>query len=134
VLALTCKGRAEVDALAEAAAAHGDVADLDPAQDLGFLVNRHLADPDGHIWEAVWMAAGAAPTETAANQNRRLGTRVKLALSMAMVLEPASPPTLAQIGGLARFRHLPPKSFSRHAAAPKLWRYGAIARWRSRRQ
>ena len=55
MLALTCESRAEVDALAAAAAAHGGTADIDPAQDLGFLFNRHLADPDGHVWEAVWM-------------------------------------------------------------------------------
>ena len=60
MLALTCESRAEVDALAVAAAAHGGTADIDPVQDLGFLFNRHLADPDGHVWEAVWMDMGAA--------------------------------------------------------------------------
>jgi predicted lactoylglutathione lyase len=69
MLALTCESRAAVDALANAAAAHGGVADVDPPQDLGFMVNRHLADPDGHIWEAVWMdmAASGAPAEAAAS-------------------------------------------------------------------
>ena len=60
MLALTCESRAEVDALAVAAAAHGGTADIDPVQDLGFLFNRHLADPDGHVWEAVWMDMAAA--------------------------------------------------------------------------
>ncbi len=60
MLALTCESRAEVDALATAAGAHGGTADIDPVQDLGFLFNRHLADPDGHVWEAVWMDMAAA--------------------------------------------------------------------------
>ena len=64
MLALTCDSRAAVDAMIVAAGAHGGTADVDPAQDLGFMLNRHLADPDGHVWEAVWMdmvAAAAAP-------------------------------------------------------------------------
>ena len=69
MLALACESRAAVDALADAAAAHGGVADIDPPQDLGFMVNRHLADPDGHIWEAVWMnmAASAGAAEAASS-------------------------------------------------------------------
>lgn len=64
MLALTCESRAAVDAMVTAAGAHGGTADINPAQDLGFMFNRHLADPDGHVWEAVWMdmaAFGAAP-------------------------------------------------------------------------
>jgi predicted lactoylglutathione lyase len=63
MLALTCDSRDAVDAMVAAAAANGGTADIDPAQDLGFMLNRHLADPDGHVWEAVWMdmAAAGAP-------------------------------------------------------------------------
>ena len=69
MLALTCESRAAVDAMAAAAGAHGGTADVDPVQDLGFMLNRHLADPDGHVWEAVWMhmAAGGASAEAGAN-------------------------------------------------------------------
>lgn len=34
-------------------------ADINPMQDLGFMYNRPLADPDGHIWEAFWMDPAA---------------------------------------------------------------------------
>jgi len=39
----------------DAAAANGGTADVNPRKDMGFLYNRNLADPDGHVWEAVWM-------------------------------------------------------------------------------
>lgn len=35
--------------------------DINPMQDLGFMVNRSFADPDGHLWEAVWMDPAAIP-------------------------------------------------------------------------
>jgi predicted lactoylglutathione lyase len=66
MLALTCESRAAVDAMADAAAAHGGTADINPAQDLGFMFNRHLADPDGHVWEAVWMDMPAADASAGA--------------------------------------------------------------------
>ena len=45
-----------------AAAAHGGTADINPVQDLGFMYNRNLADPDGHVWEAMFMDMEAMPT------------------------------------------------------------------------
>jgi len=63
MLAVSCDSREAVDAMNQAAAANGGTADINPAQDLGFLYNRNFADPDGHVWEAIWMdmaAAGAA--------------------------------------------------------------------------
>lgn len=59
LLALSCDGRPAVDAMNEAAAAHGGRADVNPPQDLGFMYNRNLVDPDGHVWEAVWMDMSA---------------------------------------------------------------------------
>ena len=59
MLAISCASREAVDRMNEAAAAHGGEADVNPKQDLGFLYNRNLADPDGHVWEAVWMDASA---------------------------------------------------------------------------
>nr|WP_223287398.1 hypothetical protein [Halomonas elongata] len=47
----------------EAAAANGGTADINPLQDLGFMYNRNLADPDGHVWEAMWMDMAAMPTD-----------------------------------------------------------------------
>jgi predicted lactoylglutathione lyase len=63
MLAISCESREAVDHMNAAAAANGGQADINPKQDLGFLYNRNLADPDGHVWEAVWMdpSAMAAP-------------------------------------------------------------------------
>lgn len=61
MLAVSCDSREAVDAMNEAAARNGGVADINPAQDLGFMYNRNLADPDGHVWEAMWMDPTAMP-------------------------------------------------------------------------
>jgi predicted lactoylglutathione lyase len=63
MLALSCDNRKVVDAMNAAAAANGGTADINPAQDHGFMYNRNLADPDGHIWEAVWMDPAAIPPQ-----------------------------------------------------------------------
>lgn len=62
MLALSCDSRESVNAMNEAAAANGGTADINPAQDHGFMYNRNLADPDGHIWEAMWMDPAAMPS------------------------------------------------------------------------
>ena len=59
MLAISCESREAVDRMNDAAATHGGQADINPKQDLGFLYNRNLADPDGHVWEAVWMDPSA---------------------------------------------------------------------------
>lgn len=61
MLALSCDSREAVDAMNEAAATKGGTADINPPQDLGFMYNRNLADPDGHVWEAMWMDPAAIP-------------------------------------------------------------------------
>jgi predicted lactoylglutathione lyase len=61
MLAISCDDRAAVDAMNAAAAANGGTADINPKQDLGFMYNRNLADPDGHVWEAMWMDPAAIP-------------------------------------------------------------------------
>ncbi|GGA57341.1 VOC family protein [Pelagibacterium lentulum] len=63
LLALTRDNREEVDAIAEAAAAGGGKADIREIMDLGWLYNRAFEDPDGHVFEAVWMDTAAAPVE-----------------------------------------------------------------------
>jgi uncharacterized glyoxalase superfamily protein PhnB len=60
---LSMNSREGVNTMNEAAAAKGGSADINPVQDLGFMYNRALADPDGHIWEAVWMNPSAIPAE-----------------------------------------------------------------------
>lgn len=63
MLALDMPSREAVDAMNQAAAAHGGQADANPVQDLGFMYGRDIADPDGHLWGPFWMdpaAIGAA--------------------------------------------------------------------------
>jgi predicted lactoylglutathione lyase len=61
MLAISLPAREAVDAMSAAAAGNGGTADINPVQDLGFLYSRSLADPDGHVWEAMWMDPAAIP-------------------------------------------------------------------------
>lgn len=65
LLALSVDDRESVDHLVERAVQAGGKADPSPLQDHGVMYGRSVADPDGHIWEIVWMdpqAAGQAET------------------------------------------------------------------------
>ena len=55
MLALSFDSKAEVDRITDAAGANGGTADVNPKQDHGFMYGRSFLDPDGHIWETVWM-------------------------------------------------------------------------------
>jgi predicted lactoylglutathione lyase len=57
MLSLSMDSRDAVDAMNQAAAAHGGQADANPPEDFGFMYSRDLADPDGHLWGIVWMDA-----------------------------------------------------------------------------
>jgi len=59
MLALSLDSREAVDRMNEAAAAHGGRADVNPVQELGFMYARDLADPDEHLWGAIWMDPAA---------------------------------------------------------------------------
>ena len=61
MLSLAVPGRDAVDAMNQAAAAHGGQADVNPAEDHGFMYTRDLADPDGHLWAVFWMDPAALP-------------------------------------------------------------------------
>ena len=52
--------RASVDTMVEAAARAGGTPDCNPLQDYGVMYGRSFEDPDGHIWETMWMDAAAA--------------------------------------------------------------------------
>ena len=54
LLALSAESREEVDRIADAALVSGG-ADWKPSQDHGFMYGRSFTDPDGHVWEVVWM-------------------------------------------------------------------------------
>lgn len=60
MIALTADSRDAVDQTLTRAVAAGGSADPNPAQDLGFMYNRHIEDPDGYVWEIVWMDPAAA--------------------------------------------------------------------------
>lgn len=60
-LALSLDSKDDVDAMIEAAAAHGGTADVNPVQDHGFMYGRDLLDPDGHVWGPFWMDPAAMP-------------------------------------------------------------------------
>lgn len=59
LLALSRGSREDVDAITQAAAAAGGKADVRPPQDMGFMYTRAFQDPDGHVFEPVWMDMAA---------------------------------------------------------------------------
>ncbi len=63
MLALTLDSREGVDTMVKSAAREGGNADINPVQDLGFMYSRALADPDGHVWEPLWMDPTAMSAE-----------------------------------------------------------------------
>lgn len=60
LLCLSADSREQVDSLIAATAAAGGVGDPNPSQDYGFMYGRSVEDPDGHIWEIMWMDPAAA--------------------------------------------------------------------------
>ncbi|MEK6542600.1 MAG: VOC family protein [Pseudomonadota bacterium] len=61
MLCVSLDSRDEVNRLVEAGAAHGGIADLNPPEDHGFMYQRTIVDPDGHVWEPMWMDQAAMP-------------------------------------------------------------------------
>ena len=60
LLCLSADSRESVDLAVERAEANGGTADPSPKQDYGVMYGRSVADPDGHIWEIMWMDPAAA--------------------------------------------------------------------------
>ena len=60
LLCLSSDSRESVDTAVERAVASGGTADPAPKQDYGVMYGRSVADPDGHIWEIMWMDPAAA--------------------------------------------------------------------------
>ena len=54
-LCISIDSREGVDAITEAAARNGGKADPNPPQDYGVMYGRSFEDPDGHVWEPMWM-------------------------------------------------------------------------------
>ena len=59
LFALSADSREAVNATLARAAAAGGRADPNPAQDHGFMFLRTIEDPDGNVWEIMWMDAAA---------------------------------------------------------------------------
>lgn len=59
LLCLSKDSRDAVNAVVDQAGGAGGRIDPNPTQDYGFMYGRSYADPDGHIWEVMWMDAAA---------------------------------------------------------------------------
>lgn len=59
-LCINFDSREAVNAVTQAAGANGGTADINPAQDHGFMFSRSFTDPDGHVWEPMWMDPAVA--------------------------------------------------------------------------
>ena len=62
-LCINLESREAVDAMLADGAAAGGTVDFNPPQDHGFMYQRTLEDPDGHIWEPMWMDPAVASGE-----------------------------------------------------------------------
>lgn len=56
---LSCESREEVDSMVAKAVAAGGTTFNEP-KDHGFMYYHAFSDPDGHIWEIMWMDPAAA--------------------------------------------------------------------------
>ena len=59
LLALSVESREAVDSTLARTTAAGGGADPNPAQDHGFMFSRSVQDPDGNVWEIMWMDPAA---------------------------------------------------------------------------
>ena len=57
LIATTVENRDDVDGIVDRAVTAGGIADPNPKQDHGFMYGRSYEDPDGHVWEVIWMDA-----------------------------------------------------------------------------
>ncbi|PDT76464.1 VOC family protein [Bradyrhizobium sp. C9] len=66
LVCLSADNRDAVDGYVTKATGAGGSADPSPKQDFGFMYGRSFEDPDGHIWEVMWMDLEAATKAQAA--------------------------------------------------------------------
>lgn len=67
LLCLSEESREGVDGFVGKAGSAGGTLDPCPKQDFGFMYSRSFQDPDGHIWEVMWMDPAAAERGCAEN-------------------------------------------------------------------
>jgi predicted lactoylglutathione lyase len=65
LICLSAESREAVDAMVDKAWTAGGKVDPCPKQDYGFMYGRSFEDPDGHIWEVMWMDVVAAQSAMA---------------------------------------------------------------------
>ena len=65
LICLSADSREAVDDMIGKAKAAGGALDPTPQQDYGFMYGRSFEDPDGHIWEVMWMDVAAAQAQSA---------------------------------------------------------------------
>jgi hypothetical protein len=66
LLCLSQDSRDAVDVIVDRAVKAGGRSEPTPHQDLGFMYGRSFEDPDGHIWENVYMNMAAVPEHAGA--------------------------------------------------------------------
>ena len=59
ILTVSADSRDDVDALVDEALSSGGSA-AGETQDQGYMYGRSFHDPDGHLWEVIWMDPAAA--------------------------------------------------------------------------
>ncbi len=64
LLCISSETKDGVSDMVDAAVGAGGIADPTPTQDHGFMFGRSFEDPDGHIWEVMWMDMAAFPPST----------------------------------------------------------------------
>lgn len=62
LICISADSRDGVDRIVGKAEAAGAALDPTPTQDYGFMYGRSFEDPDGHIWEVMWVDVEAAMT------------------------------------------------------------------------
>jgi predicted lactoylglutathione lyase len=60
LICISADSRDAVDDMLGKAGTAGGSVDPSPKQDYGFMYGRSFEDPDGHIWEVMWMDVAAA--------------------------------------------------------------------------
>ena len=59
LLCLSADSRGEVDEIVDKATSAGGIPDPSPVDEYDFMYGRSFEDPDGHIWEVMWMDPAA---------------------------------------------------------------------------
>jgi len=69
LLCYSAESREAVDSTLSDVERSGGVIDPTPADDYGFMYGRSFEDPDGHLWQVMWMDPAAVEQGAAAFEN-----------------------------------------------------------------